>query len=249
MFAIASTACTSQRMSQVTTDAVGILRTFDNGNVIPPEMIRDAKAIAVVRETEGAVVIGASAGEGVLVRRLAAPANVAATGVGGVGSAGGAAAKGGASTAAPVGTVAPATSVSWRPGEWSPPLGIEVGTGSIGLQVGGQSREIVLIFNSTAAIDQLLATGVYAIGRIEGTAGDAQGRTPPDVPVPDVAAFVRTGGLFGGVSINGLSIKPSDRVNTAAYGAGWTARRILNGDFSPPPGSGSLWSMLDEMSR
>lgn len=234
MFAIASTACTSQRMSQVTTDAVGILRTFDNGNVIPPEMIRDAKAIAVVRETEGAVVIGASAGEGVLVRRLAAPANVAAT-------AGGSA----------VGAAAPASSatVSWRPGEWSPPLGIEVGTGSIGLQVGGQSREIVLIFNSTAAIDQLLATGVYAIGRIEGTAGDAQGRTPPDVPVPDVAAFVRTGGLFGGVSINGLSIKPSDRVNTAAYGAGWTARRILNGEFSPPPGSGSLWSMLDEMSR
>ena len=234
MFAIASTGCTSQRMSQVTTDAVGILRTFDNGNVIPPEMIRDAKAIAVVRETEGAVVIGASAGEGVLVRRLAAPANVAAT-------AGGSA----------VGAAAPASSatVSWRPGEWSPPLGIEVGTGSIGLQVGGQSREIVLIFNSTAAIDQLLATGVYAIGRIEGTAGDAQGRTPPDVPVPDVAAFVRTGGLFGGVSINGLSIKPSDRVNTAAYGAGWTARRILNGEFSPPPGSGSLWSMLDEMSR
>lgn len=219
VLAAASAACTSQRMSQVTTESVGIMRTFENGAAIPPEEIREAKAIAVLRETEGAVVIGASGGEGVLVRRLAeAPAAGAA--------------------ASPT-----------HAGEWSPPLGIEVASGSIGLQIGGQTREIILIFKTTAAIDSMLATGAYAIGRIEGTAGDAQGRTAPDSPEPEVVPYVRTGGLYGGLSINGLTIKASDRINTTAYGTGWTAKKILSGEYPPPPGSGSLWSMLDEMAK
>ncbi len=202
---VSSTACTSQRMSQVVSENIAVLRAFDTAEAIPAETMRSAKAVAVLRESGGAVVVGASGGEGVLVRRLE---------------------KG-----------------------WSPPLAIEMSTGSIGLQIGGQTREIVLLFTTDASVDRLLATGVVAIGRIEGVAGTAQGRTSPDSPEPDVIPFVRSDGLFGGLSINGLGFGPSQRVNNSAYGATWTVRQVLSGELPPPPGSWSLWTMLDQLDR
>lgn len=205
LLALASTGCTSQRMSQVVSENLNVLRAFDSASVIPPETMAAAKAVAVLRETEGAVIVGASGGEGVLVRRIE--------------------------------------------GGWSPPLAIEMSTGSIGLQIGGQTREIVLVFTNQGAVDRMLATGIYSIGRIEGVAGTAQGRTAPDAPEPEVLPFVRSGGLFGGVSLNGLGFGPSQRVNTSAYGSTWTVRQVLSGELPPPPGSMSLWMMLDQMSR
>ncbi len=205
LLALASTACTSQRMSQVVSENLNVLRAFDAASVIPPETMAAAKAVAVLRETEGAMIVGASGGEGVLVRRIE--------------------------------------------GGWSPPLAIAMSTGSIGLQIGGQTREIVLVFTAQSAVDRMLATGIYSIGRIEGVAGTAQGRTAPDSPEAEVLPFVRSGGLFGGVSLNGLGFGPSHRVNTTAYGSGWTVGQVLNGELSPPPGSMSLWMMLDQMSR
>lgn len=195
--------CTSQRMSEVSTEAVDVLRAFSAANVIPPEAMSQAKAVAIIREGEGAVVVGFSGGEGVLVRRL--------------------------------------------DDGWSPPLAIESSSASVGLQIGGQERDIVLLLNSTSAIDRLLASGAYAVGRAEGVFLDAQGRPTPESPETQVTPFVRTGGIFGGVSINGLSFKASDKLNRRTYGDDWSMRKILSGEVTPPPGSMSLWQELDRI--
>lgn len=203
LLAAGSGGCTAQRMSEVTTEAVDVLRTFSAANVIPPDAMAQAKAVAIIREGEGAVVVGFSGGEGVLVRRL--------------------------------------------DNGWSPPLAIEASSTSLGLQIGGQERDIVLLLNSTSAIDRLLASGAYAVGRAEGTFLDAQGRPTPESPETQVTPFVRTDGIFGGVSINGLSFKASDKLNRRTYGDDWNMRKILSGEVTPPPGSLSLWQELDRI--
>jgi len=196
-------ACTANRMSEVTTQSVEILRGFTAAGAIPAGAMADAKAVAILREGEGAAVVGFSGGEGVLVRRLE--------------------------------------------DGWSSPLAIEASSASIGLQIGGQEKDVVLLFKSTGSIDRLLASGAYAVGRAEGTFLDAQGRPTPQSPELDVVPFVRTGGVFGGVSIAGLSFKASEKLNRRAYGDAWSVREILSNQTNPPAGSWSLWRELDRI--
>jgi lipid-binding SYLF domain-containing protein len=196
-------ACTANRMSEVTTQSVEVLREFAAAGAIPAGALSEAKAVAILREGEGAAVVGFSGGEGVLVRRL--------------------------------------------DGGWSSPLAIEASSASVGLQIGGQQKDVVLLFQSTGAIDRLLASGAYAVGRAEGTFLDAQGRPSPQSPEQDVVPIVRTGGVFGGVSIAGLSFKASEKLNRRAYGDDWSVRGILSGSAQAPAGSWSLWRELDRI--
>ncbi|HMN97022.1 MAG TPA: lipid-binding SYLF domain-containing protein [Phycisphaerales bacterium] len=198
--------CTAERMTQVIADDIVILRSFQTADAIPRERLREAKAVAIIRETKGAAVVGASGGEGVLLKRLDG-------------------------------------------GKWSPPLAIEMSSGSFGLQIGGESREIVLLFFASSAVDRMLATGTFATGRAEGSFGDAFGRVPGSLPDQDVEAYVRLGGLFGGLSVNALGFGPSNKLNTATYGSTWTVRRVLNGEVETPAGAMTLWKMLNEMER
>lgn len=203
LMAVLTTGCTANRMSEVTTKSVDVLRTFSAAGAIPPGALDEAKAVAILREGEGAAVVGFSGGEGVVVRRLE--------------------------------------------NAWSSPLAIEASSMSFGLQIGGQQKDVILIFKSTAAIDRLLATGAYAVGRAEGTFIDAQGRPTPQSPEPEVIPLVRTGGVFGGVSVAGLSFQASDKLNRRAYGDNWSVRKILSGEVEPPAGSWSLWQELDRI--
>lgn len=199
-------ACTSERMTQVIGEDIGILRGFQTAQAIAPEKVAEAKAIAIIRETKGAAVVGASGGEGVLLRRLG-------------------------------------------PDRWSPPLAIEMSSGSFGLQIGGESRDIVLLFFDGAAVDRMLTSGSFAIGRAEGSFGDSFGRAGGAFPEPDVEAYVRLGGLYGGLSVGGIGFGPSEKLNTATYGSLWSARRVLNGEVDTPAGAPTLWKMIREMER
>jgi len=138
------------------------------------------------------------------------------------------------------------TLVRRLPAGWSAPLAVDLFSGTVGLQIGGQSREFVLLFMTEAAIDRFTQEGNAPLARASGTAFDASGAASAGTP-PDIISLTRAGGLFGSLAVGGLGVRINDSLNRETYGPVFTAQKVLGGQLPPPPGTLVLWSMLDEI--
>lgn len=64
------TGCAPEPIGPVLAKDVELVRTFKAANAVPADRVRQAKAIAILDRFEAAAVVGASGGEGVMVKRL-----------------------------------------------------------------------------------------------------------------------------------------------------------------------------------
>ena len=101
-------------------------------------------------------------------------------------------------------------------GEWSPPVFYTMGSGSVGLQVGAQVSEIVLLVMSQKGIDALLSSKVQFGGDVSIAAGPVG--TGVQSANADVLGFVRAKGAFAGLSLDSAYVDPDDSRNEAYYG-------------------------------
>ena len=105
---------------------------------------------------------------------------------------------------------------------WSNPVFIKLTGGSLGLQAGAQSTDIVLVFKTRASIDGItsgkLTLGADAavaagpIGRFAGAATDWTFSS-------EVYSYSRSRGLFAGLALQGAGITMDRRANAAFYGS------------------------------
>lgn len=116
------------------------------------------------------------------------------------------------------------------PNNWTYPAFYGMGSGSIGLQVGGKVSEIVFIIRTEkglqAIIDHKFKFGaeagvtMVAVGiGMEGASTAAGGA--------DIVAFANSQGLFAGASIEGSYIDADNDWNALYYGTGATAKAIV----------------------
>lgn len=115
-------------------------------------------------------------------------------------------------------------------GSWSAPAFYTLAAGSIGLQIGGEVKEVVFVLMSDKAVDAMLSSefklgadasiSVGPIGR-----GVEASRTT-DL-TSDIYAFSKSVGLFGGGALEGAKIFERESLNTGYYGSGATARSIV----------------------
>jgi lipid-binding SYLF domain-containing protein len=112
-----------------------------------------------------------------------------------------------------------------RTGRWSQPAFFTMGSGSIGLQIGGAVSQVILIFMTERGRDALLSTKVQLGADIKVAAGPigagAQAATT------DVLSFARSKGFFGGISVEGAVIEQRDSWNDLYYGRPVRAVDIL----------------------
>ncbi|MFZ9914446.1 MAG: lipid-binding SYLF domain-containing protein [Phycisphaerales bacterium] len=199
---LALAACSTpmgERMGQ----SVSIMRDFQRGKAtIPSAVFEHAKGIAIIRETNAALLVGGSGGGGVFMKKQ------------GFG--------------------------------WTAPVAINTAGASIGLQAGGQTRDIVIVMNTENEIAAFLDDGVYALAEISAVAGPAQ--TDPynaGGPVPSTYYYLRTEGIFGGALVGGVHFSTADKINRECYGAAATVGDILNGKYPAPSGATVLWQSLN----
>jgi len=129
------------------------------------------------------------------------------------------------------------------PSGWSAPIAIGVIKGDIGVLIGAQHLDIVMVFQDAAAFDKFVESGSYFYAGAQGTAAASSGNTQASGPPPKT--YVHAAGLYGAVSIGGLGILIKDKVNASSYGADATPVDILNGKFPQPPGGIELSKRLD----
>ncbi len=117
---------------------------------------------------------------------------------------------------------------------WSAPVFIQIGGGSWGLQLGGQSTDVVMIFKDRNGLEHLLGNKVKIgadanavagpVGRHAAAATDASMHAK-------ILTYSRSRGIFAGISLNGDVVQPDDSGNRAMYGhRPW--KSILDGAVS-----------------
>lgn len=105
--------------------------------------------------------------------------------------------------------------------QWSGPVFYTIGGGSLGLQFGASSSEVIMMVMTQPGLESLYATNFKIGGNVSVAAGPvgigAEGATAPDLSA-DFLSFARSKGAFIGVALDGAVIAVSDDYNQAYYG-------------------------------
>ena len=113
---------------------------------------------------------------------------------------------------------------------WSAPAFITLTGGSVGLQIGGQATDIVLVVVNERGIENL-AQNTFKIGGDASVAAGPVGReatASTDYKLQaQILSYSRSRGLFAGVSLAGTTIRADRDANEKIYGVGYSTRNIV----------------------
>ncbi len=128
-------------------------------------------------------------------------------------------------------------SIKTADGTWSNPSFVSLTGGSIGLQAGVQSSDVVLVFRSDRGLESIV-NGKFTLGADAGVAAGPIGRSASASTDGELKAEIwswsRARGLFAGVALDGAVLAIDDRANEAVYGRDTTPRMIFEGRAQAP---------------
>jgi len=139
------------------------------------------------------------------------------------------------------------------PTGWSAPVFLNLGGGSIGLQIGAQSTDFVLLFTNRSGIDSLLSSKFELGGETSVAAGPVgrEAGASTDLKLnAQILSYSRSRGLFAGLELKGVVIQPDKSDMRAVYGEGVTAKEILQEKRMEAPAAVRVFpTILSQFSR
>jgi lipid-binding SYLF domain-containing protein len=115
-------------------------------------------------------------------------------------------------------------------GAWGQPAFYSLYGGSVGLQFGGQTSNVVFTIMNQGAVDKLVDQGI----KLGADAGVAAGRLGVSIGAgttthfgDDIYVFAKSMGLFGGFWLDGTYIRPNNDWNRLYYGHPVDPRQIV----------------------
>jgi SH3 domain-containing YSC84-like protein 1 len=124
-------------------------------------------------------------------------------------------------------------------GQWSQPAFYTLGAGSLGIQFGAESAEIIMMVRTRKAVDALFASS-FKLGADTSVAVGPVGTGVKSNVLADILSFSRTKGAYAGVSLEGAVIKTKDKWNEAYYGKAVSPVDIIVKRSVSNPGSKAL---------
>jgi len=120
--------------------------------------------------------------------------------------------------------------VKLEDGKWSDPVFITLTGGSVGLQIGVQSVDLVLVFRHKGVLTKV-KNGDFTIGGDASAAAGPIGRSTSantDYKLEaEVYSYSRSRGLFAGISINGSNLGIDKQANANFYGSDIGSQQIF----------------------
>jgi len=115
-------------------------------------------------------------------------------------------------------------------GTWSVPAFLTLTGASIGLQIGGQAVDLVLVVMDEKGLEQLLRNQFKIGGDASVAAGpvgrDAEASTDIQMRAK-ILSYSRTRGLFAGVTLKGSTLRQDRDANERFHGRRYTSRDVL----------------------
>ncbi len=103
-----------------------------------------------------------------------------------------------------------------KTGDWSQPAFYTLGSVTFGLQIGGESAEVIMLIRTQKAMDALFTTE-FKLGGDASVAAGPVGKGATSDGTADVVSFAKSKGLFAGLNLEGSMVKVSDDSNKAYY--------------------------------
>jgi lipid-binding SYLF domain-containing protein len=134
---------------------------------------------------------------------------------------------------------------------WGPPAAIRIEGGSIGVQIGVSSTDVVLLVMNQGGMKRLTKSkftiGAEATAAAGPVGRDATAQTDALITA-EILSWSRSRGLFGGVSLDGATLRNDIDENEAIYGQRWTSKQILTSGAKPTPAADKLLEVLSKYS-
>jgi lipid-binding SYLF domain-containing protein len=134
---------------------------------------------------------------------------------------------------------------------WGAPGAVRVEGGSVGLQIGVSSTDLVLLVMNERGMKRLLNTKFTLGGDATVAAGpvgrDATAQTDAFMTA-EILSWSRSHGVFAGVSLDGSTLRNDIDVNAEMYGKPWENKQILTSALPTPPGAVKLIAELNKYS-
>ncbi len=138
-----------------------------------------------------------------------------------------------------------------KDGKWGSPLFLTLTGGSVGWQIGIQSIDLVLFFQTDSSVEGVLREG-FTLGVDAAVAAGAAGRQAGAITdtgmTAEIYSYSRSRGLFAGLSLSGSTLEPDDDANAAYYGKEVRPKAILSGEVrSDSASTADLRSALEAL--
>lgn len=134
---------------------------------------------------------------------------------------------------------------------WSAPAPVRIEGGSFGLQIGGTEQDVILLVMNETGMKHLLSDK-FTIGADAAAAAGPIGRAASaqtDAALhAEMLSYSRSRGLFGGLTLEGSTLRPDEEAAKELYGTGLTNREILTGTTAAPAAAAKLETALNRNS-
>ena len=130
---------------------------------------------------------------------------------------------------------------------WSAPVFMQLEKGSWGIQIGGESIDLVLLVMHERGMDKLLQDKV-SLGADASAAAGPIGRTAQaatDAQLnAEIVSYSRSQGLFAGIDVSGGTLKADTDANRDLYGRSISARQVLDDSTKAPVETSAFMTAL-----
>ena len=133
-------------------------------------------------------------------------------------------------------------------GPWSAPAMMALEGGNIGIQLGGQATDFVLLVMNDKGADSVLTSKVK-LGADAAAAAGPKGRNAAAatdiVMTAEILSYSRSKGLFAGISLEGSTLRSDGGANKNLYGRDLKAKEIVKeGKVGAPASARTLLAAL-----
>jgi lipid-binding SYLF domain-containing protein len=126
-------------------------------------------------------------------------------------------------------------------GPWGAPAMYALEGDSIGMQLGGEATDLILLVMNPRGVRSILSSKIKLGGDASAAAGpkgrDASANTDAWMRA-EILSYSRSRGLFAGISLEGSTLRPDNKANERVYGRKISAREILLGNRVSTPRAG-----------
>lgn len=115
-------------------------------------------------------------------------------------------------------------------GDWSAPAFLTLTGGSIGLQVGAQSVDIILLIQNRRGLSRLLDNQFTLGGDVSAAVGPVGRRLEASTDLQmtaEILSYSRTRGIFAGVTLGGATLRADRDANERFYGERLDSTQIV----------------------
>jgi SH3 domain-containing YSC84-like protein 1 len=137
-------------------------------------------------------------------------------------------------------------------GPWSAPAMFALEGGSVGFQIGGEATDFVLLVMNEKGADSIMSSKVKLGADASAAAGPVGRSTSAETDVvmkAEILSYSRARGVFGGVSLEGSTLRSDGGANKNLYGQELDAKQIVRENKVKVPDAGKpLVDLLQQTS-